>query len=483
MRPDGWGLSISQERTMQQSEISGAIRRSGEASPVRTALIVAGWAFAPMAILSLLGAHYAELLSFIPSKLPSNFAATQRMLGEFLYGSSANDSWKPMIMALDAVRGPGKNSLYETVFFAGHIRFQYPPTSLLAISLLSSLHLLKIWTLNRLNVVVYLLNAAALTFLAFALFRRTSRQDSKPLADPAAMALMTFAASFLFYPLVKGALLGQVQIWIDFLFTAVVIAWLLNYRGLAGLLVGIACSLKPQLAVLLLWAVLWGEWVFALGILAAFLSIALLSVGLFGLHNHVEYLSVLSFLSRHGEVFYPNNSINGILNWYLSPYDPLQWTAAITPYNPAVFAGTVIMSLVGLAVIILPALKRRGRRAGLEDMAVAAISSVVSAPVAWEHHYGILLPLYLVMLWRMLRGGAGKASVALFVLSWTLVANFIAFAFLLHASAFALVQAYCFFGALLLLGLFLQASLTAREPERHSRNILPARASDAHSVG
>jgi len=48
-----------------------------------------------------------------------------------------------------------------------------------------------------------------------------------------------------------------------------------------------------------------------LGVLSGFVPIALVSVWRYGLHNHLAYLGVLSFLSRHGEQFYPNNSING----------------------------------------------------------------------------------------------------------------------------------------------------------------------------
>ena len=54
-------------------------------------------------------------------------------------------------------------------------------------------------------------------------------------------------------------------------------------------------------------------------LLAAAVPIAGLSLFRYGLHNNLAYLDVLSFLSKHGESFFANNSVNGILNGYLSP--------------------------------------------------------------------------------------------------------------------------------------------------------------------
>jgi hypothetical protein len=70
------------------------------------------------------------------------------------------------------------------------------------------------------------------------------------------------------------------------------------------------------------------------------------------------------------------------------------------------------------------------------------------------------MPLFLVAL-RMIftRDKAAKIDpicVALLV-SWIAVANFIPFASLLAHGTFAIAQAYCFMGALILLGIFLSA--------------------------
>src|SRR5205814_6689614 len=156
-----------------------------------------------------------------------------------------------------------------------------------------------------------------------------------------------------------------------------------------------ACAFKPRFALLLLWGWLWCERRFVAGILVALTPLAALSLLRYGLHNNIGYLSVLSFLSRHGEAYFANNSINGILNWYLSPGDSLHFDVfAFTPYNPVVYVGTMLASCAFLGVLVAPPLLRRGQRAQLTDLSAAAICTVLSSPVAWEHHYGILLPLY-----------------------------------------------------------------------------------------
>src|SRR5204862_387996 len=131
---------------------------------------------------------------------------------------------------------------------------------------------------------------------------------------------------------------------------------------------------------------------------------------------------------------------------------------AFTPYNPVVYVGTMLASCAFLGVLVAPPLLRRGQRAQLTDLSAAAICTVVSSPVAWEHHYGILLPLYLVAMNRifeMPKGFRRGINFAVLLVSWILVADFIPFTALLVYTPLVIFQASCFFGALLLLGQFL----------------------------
>jgi hypothetical protein len=430
-------------------------------------MVVCLCVFLPIVAISLLGRQYAGFLgTIIPVDL-TNFDAIGKMLSSFIHPSDHGDSWLPMRHALEVLNGPDSARLYETLFLGAHVRFQYPPSSLLPLELLSALGLSGPRALNALNALVFVLNACASGALGWLLFRGASR-EGWTVPPAGAVAALAFSASFVFYPLVRAQVLGQIQLWIDLLFTLAILSWFLQRRLLAGLLIGLACTIKPQMGLLLLWGLLWRQWRFVGGILATAVPVLLLSILRYGIHNHLAYLDVLSFLSRHGESFFANNSVNGILNWYLSPNDSLRWyDNALTPFNHTVYAGTMAASAVALAVICAMPILRRGREPDLSDLGIAAICAVVGSPVAWEHHYGILLPLYLVALRAVfsIMTGRRRCLVAIMLaLSWILVADFIPFAGLLAHTPFRIAQAYCFLGALLLLIFLAGAKASKRAP-------------------
>jgi alpha-1,2-mannosyltransferase len=106
----------------------------------------------------------------------------------------------------------------------------------------------------------------------------------------------------------------------------------------------------------------------------------------------------------------------------------------------------------------------RGKRANAAIFAAAAICTVVGSPVAWQHHYGILLPIYLVALSAALTSPVSRvAMLSTLLLSWTLTADFIPFILLLVHTPFKIVQAHCFFGALLLLFVLLKTQQPQNE--------------------
>jgi hypothetical protein len=422
-------------------------------------------AFVPVVAISAMTWLCADMLQdAVPH---TNLAASANVLWHLSHPSPEADSWAPMLQALHMFGGPNDNRLYEVLFFEEKSRFQYPPTSLLSLDFLAGFGLARISYLNAINSLVFLLNSIFLGYFAWRLFRdeQTIRWKDSSLASalPVGIGLLAAGATFVFYPVVRAHVLGQIQIWIDFLFTLVLIAWLLERRLLAGLLVGIACTIKPQLGLLLVWGLLWREWVFSGGTIAVLASAGIASLFRYGMHNHFSYLDVLSFLSSHGESYFANNSVNGILHGYFAPVSNLAWTAGVlTPYHPIVHAGTIVASVLALAIIVIPPLLRRRAQPTIADLGTAAICTVVGSPVAWEHHYGILLPLYVVALKGLLERPANQryGLLAALALSWILVANYISFANLAAGTLFSVLQAYLFFGALLLLALLLSGVAT-----------------------
>jgi hypothetical protein len=205
-------------------------------------------------------------------------------------------------------------------------------------------------------------------------------------------------------------------------------------KALAGLIAAALCIMKPQFVLLLLWGGLRKEWRFAGWFAAAGIVCAAVSVAVFGIENHLDYVKLLSFLSRYGESLSINQSINGVLNRlfdtgpvtheaYTVLYfaGPLKWVPA---YNIWVYLGTLLSTLllVGLALFW-----RSGehRGASTTDLMIAALTFTVASPIAWTHHYGVLLPMFVVALPATLRQSEfGRGSVLLLVVAYVLTANF-----------------------------------------------------------
>jgi hypothetical protein len=411
--------------------------------------IVIGWICA---------ANAALLQTVLPKGHPlTNLEALARMLRGISVGEP--DSWRPMLNAISIAHNQHDHArLYETVFFAQKVKFQYPPTSLLPLDILERLGLSSFALLNSLNFLIFVANAAALGWIAALLFApsKQATPSSHDRLTQLGIAGMAFMAAFFFYPLVNAKLLGQIQLWVDLLFTLAVLSWLLDKRVLAGMMIGLACIIKPQAGILLIWAIAWKEWRLVKGILMTAIPVGVASLIGYGLHNHIAYLDVLSYLSSHGEAYFANNSVNGLLNRLLGNGENLRFLEYdFPPFHPLVYGGTMAFAIAMLIVMLAPAWRSR-RPATALDLAVAIICSVIMSPIAWEHHYGVLPPLYLLALraWLDQRGEGGSwYALGALALSWTLTATFIPLPNLLADSPYNFLQSYIFFGALILLGL------------------------------
>lgn len=369
----------------------------------------------------------------------------------FAARSQAGDSWKPMAAArVTASEHPGA-SIYEEVFFRNQTKFQYPPTSLLFVGSLGRPALNAIsWCAVWLTVLITVV-----------LFEGALRQTGTPIggvADRTLRALVLAALALTFYPLVKAYSLGQIQVWIDLAFAALVWAWWRGAPGLSGVALGLVCLIKPHFILLAGWGVARKQWRFAsacAGTVAAGLA---LSLAAFGLPSHLDYLRVISYISRRGEAFYANQSMNGLLNRAFGNGDSLVWHGnAFPPEHAGVYAGTLLLGavLVG-AALLLP---RRAVRGSLLDLSIGALTIVVVSPIAWEHHFGILLPLLAVTTPRLLSGPhAARWTPVVLGTAFVLTGQYFEPAQRLASSWLNVLQSYVLIGALLLLAVWHKAA-------------------------
>ena len=153
----------------------------------------------------------------------------------------------------------------------------------------------------------------------------------------------------------------------------------------------------------LLWGALRREWRFTAGSAAAVAVGLAISIAAYGWANHIDYLNVLWYLPQHGEAFYPNHSFNGLLNRLMSIDNPFAFRNLefidmnFPPFNPVVYGGTLLTSLIILGAALL----RRGTEGDPDrkfDFCTMALSLTMASPIAWEHHFGLMLPIFGVLL-------------------------------------------------------------------------------------
>jgi alpha-1,2-mannosyltransferase len=383
--------------------------------------------------------------------------------------ASGGDSWHVMQLALDWIRSHPDGGLYKAIFFEGQNKFQYAPTSLLPMVGLEALGVSPTFAiLNRINFLFIAITAAAVAALTYVLVERAGSGRSG--LTGLAAGLLTGAAVLVFYPVMMGYHLGQLQVWINMLFALACLAWVMERRALAGVLIGLICLLKPQFGLFVLWALLRKEWGFLFALCFVGALGLLTSVALFGFQNHFEYLSVLQFLSRHGESYWANHSFNGLLH-RLAGNGISEWAAGeFPPYNVVVYAGTMLatIAIVGLA---LSARRGKSAMAPLMDFMLAALAFTVASPIAWEHHYGVMAPMFAALFAASLVMAPGRnrrAWLVALVLCYVFAANCFSFTREWSATPFNILQSYLLFSALGVIGM-LRLVATGAKPGRSSR--------------
>lgn len=411
---------------------------------------------------------------------PPQFKETVLTHGrDVLRAQSGDDSWDPLAHALAHVRSGATTPIYAEVFFKRGIRYQYPPSALFALAAMQWVAPERVLTDDQrytgprpaINDVVgwfFLLLTAAATA---ALLEIGLRRRGIPRGGPALFALrlaIVAALTLSFYPVVKAFTLGQIQTWVNGAFALALLAWATGHKAAGGVIVGLVCLIKPHYGLLLVWAALRREWRFVYACAAAVAAGLALSIGVFGWENHVDYLRVLSFLSERGESYYPNQSVNGLLNRLMSIGDPQQYNnvfwreAHFPPFTPLVYWGTLASSLLILGAAL--ARRRRENDPGrVLDFCTMVASLTIASPIAWEHHYGVLLPIFAILFANMV---GERARLAWLAASYLLAANFFLAANALAGSALNIVQSYLLAAALVALALLHLRPLAAAESVR-----------------
>ena len=423
------------------------------------------WLINALAINLLLAFVISALLFLNGEPVKSAVKATAPAnIVQLRYGAGG-DSWTPMFKAYRRKMDNPAKKMYD-IFFTEGVKFQYPPSSLLIFDLFPS-SMLKpanndiAWPLLKvfgwLSRFMFLMT----TLISFAVFEISLRKmNLNRTADKNAFAarLIFFSAlAFTYYPMLIGHELGQIQVYLNALIALGILFKILNKDILSGACFGICCLVKPQYAVILFWAVLRKHWKIGLGVLSALLPGLLISIVRFGLQDHLQYLEVLKIISRQGESFWFNQSMNGLANRFLGNGSPfyLGHPTDFAPYHPAVYAMTVASSILIFAAAFWFKPNKPNEDQTVIDLFVVLAASTMASPVAWNHHYGIFLPMFafsapLLMQVRPF----GRSTAFVLTTAYILMANAFLRPNLLFTNPWTgLMGSYLFFGALMFFGL------------------------------
>jgi alpha-1,2-mannosyltransferase len=383
---------------------------------------------------------------------------------QVLHGEGLDDSWGIMSQALDYAKAPHTTPLYTELFFNRHIKFQYSPASLFTVSLMrlfgeGRIRVNEIYNgpWPPMDIVfgwIFIGLMAAATTLILELRLRETYPQTDWRKTTALRGILVVAFTLTFYPVVKAFTLGQIQLWINALFAAALLAWMLGWRALSGVLIGLISLAKPHYSLFLLWAALRSEWRFVVACVATGCLSLAASVAVFGLTDNLDYLRVLLYMFQRGETFYPNQSINGLINRLMSIHQPELYgnleffIDRYAPFNAWIYGLTVAATVIVLLAAMTPRPDQKGNRA--LDFCTMGLSATLASPIAWEHHYGILLPIFAVLFAGALES---RRQMLVLVICYVLASNYFPVTQLLAGSLLNVVQSYVLGAALVVLAL------------------------------
>jgi hypothetical protein len=157
-------------------------------------------------------------------------------------------------------------------------------------------------------------------------------------------------------------------------------------------------------------------------------------------------------MARVGESYYPNQSVNGLVNrmlfignnldWRAHDYPPFHPACTLRPSSPRSLCSARRCSGVGARPIA----------GGVTDLMILLLSTTMASSIAWEHHYGIMLPMFALVTPALLRlRPCGRWTLGLLVVAYELVSLRLSITNVAAATHWNFLQSYVLAGALLFL--------------------------------
>jgi hypothetical protein len=366
-----------------------------------------------------------------------------------------NDSWRPMQLAYDHwVESQGQSLLYTDLLLPVKLKFLYPPTALLITQFINTNNIDQLTFSTATTIIFLFLMAAAIVTTVLYSYREYKAPQLSTKEQIAVGVLLTFLL-FTFYPVVKAATLGQMQVWLNAFFAIAILCYITGYDIIAGIMLGLMASIKPHYALFILWGLFRGNKRLVIAITITGLLGVLLGMREFGFAMYIDYLKGLSFVTQHGESVYTNQSFNALAGRFFSvrypeAFNNLKWNGyRYPPYNVWVFSFTQITSIAILLITLIKT-KSQSRESRLADFLLMGLGATLASPIAWEHHYGVLFPIFACAWLILWFGDVPLKSMwikAAFILCYLVAANVFPFVKFVADSYFNVLQSYLLFAA------------------------------------
>lgn len=224
-------------------------------------------------------------------------------------------------------------------------------------------------------------------------------------------------AFLVYFPTYTALKMGQVTF---LLLLPVVGAWVAARRGrdtLAGILIGIAFSLKLFVGLILLYFVLQRRGRIVAWSAGTVMLVAAMTLPIVGLRAYVEYVGVVRSVTWFGSSW--NASYAAFFTRLLGGSENVPWVDA-PGVGRAVVGLLSTLAIVWLAWLSTPA--RGGRREnGIFDLGygLTLTSMLLISPLGWMYYFPLLvLPAYLI--WTLTRSRANMLLRLGLILAWAL---------------------------------------------------------------
>ncbi len=209
------------------------------------------------------------------------------------------------------------------------------------------------------------------------------------------LAAMLMLAAF--YPLRWMLMCVQVQALITLALVAGVVAYGRSRDALAGVLIGLACCLKPHYGLLVLFGLIRKRYRFAAALCGSAAVVVAISLAMVGPQAWETFLRDVAPGHAQGYGFHPNQTLNGLVHRWLGH----RTDCVVAEATPAVRVAGVVSLVVFGGLAIWP--RRGSTTAGAPadrflvratDIGIALLGATLANPIAWEHYYAWTIVLF-----------------------------------------------------------------------------------------